>query len=94
MAGAKNHRASKARPTPEPHYIGHRDRLRSRFLEAGDEVSSDYELLESSCFRSMPRRDTKPLAKALIGRFGTFAEVLGARIERLREVRDRRSGCR
>ena len=47
---------------------------------------SDYELLELVLFRSMPRRDTKPVAKALIGRFGTFAEVLGARIERLKEV--------
>ena len=69
-----------------PHYFGHRDRLRSRFLEAGDGGMSDYELLELVLFRSMPRRDTKPVAKALISRFGTFAEVLCARIERLKEI--------
>jgi DNA repair protein RadC len=86
MAGAKNPPAAPAAHPEEPHYIGHRDRLRTRFLEAGDEGMADYELLELVLFRSMPRRDTKPLAKALIGRFGTFAEVLGARIERLKEV--------
>ncbi len=70
----------------EPHFAGHRDRLRDRFLEAGDKAVSDYELLELVLFRSIPRRDTKPLAKQLIARFGSFAEVLGARKERLLEV--------
>ena len=70
----------------EPHYTGHRDRLRARFLEAGDQAVSDYELLELILFRSIPRRDVKPLAKALIAQFGSFAEVLGARRERLREI--------
>jgi DNA repair protein RadC len=69
-----------------PHYLGHRERLRTRFLEAGDEGMSDYELLELVLFRSMPRRDTKPIAKALIKTFGTFAEVLCARPERLKEI--------
>lgn len=70
----------------EPHYAGHRDRLRDRFLEAGDQAVSDYELLELVLFRSIPRRDVKPIAKAMVARFGSFAEVLGAKRERLLEV--------
>ncbi len=52
----------------------------------GGQGFADYELLELVLFRSVPRRDVKPLAKALIARFGSFAEVLGARLERLMEV--------
>lgn len=75
-------------PAPElPHYAGHRDRLRERFRRAGGDGLADYELLELLLMRSIPRRDVKPLAKALIARFGSFPEVLGARAERLREVR-------
>lgn len=69
-----------------PHYVGHRDRLRSRFQEAGAEALPDYEMLELVLFRSIPRRDVKALAKTLIQRFGSFAEVVGAPIDRLREV--------
>jgi DNA repair protein RadC len=86
MAASKNGPEEPAGAAEEPHYLGHRARLRDRFLEAGDDGVSDYELLELILFRSMPRRDTKPIAKALIRRFGTFAEVLGARPERLKEV--------
>lgn len=74
-----------AEDSGDPHYHGHRQRLRARFLEAGSESLADYELLELLLFRSIPRRDVKPLAKALLKRFGTFAEVLTARPERLRE---------
>ncbi len=75
------------RGTPvEPHYHGHRDRLRARFIESGEQATPDYELLELLLYRSIPRRDVKPLAKALIARFGSFAETLGARVERLMEV--------
>jgi DNA repair protein RadC len=70
----------------KPHYLGHRERLRRRFREAGPEALPDYELLELILFRAAPRRDTKPLAKALIARFGTFAEALNAPEELLREV--------
>ena len=69
-----------------PHYHGHRDRLRARFTEVGGDATPDYELLELVLFRSIPRRDVKPLAKDLVKRFGTFAEVLAAAPERLREV--------
>ena len=70
----------------EPHYKGHRARLRERFAESNDQGMPDYELLELVLFRSIPQRDVKPLAKALIARFGSFAEVIGARPERLAEV--------
>jgi DNA repair protein RadC len=62
----------------KPHYLGHRERLRRRFREAGSNALPDYELLELILFRAAPRRDTKPLAKAILARFGTFAEALNA----------------
>lgn len=70
----------------EPHHAGHRDRLRQRFNAAGDAGVADYELLELVLFRAVPRRDVKPLAKTMIARFGSFAETLTARPERLREI--------
>ena len=74
-------------PTDEtPHYHGHRDRLRARFTEVGGDALPDYELLELVLFRSIPRRDVKPVAKELLKRFGTFAEVLAAPAPRLMEV--------
>jgi DNA repair protein RadC len=69
-----------------PHYHGHRERLRARFRDAGADALSDYELLELVLFRALPRRDVKPLAKTLINRFGSFAEVVHAPEARLRET--------
>ncbi|MBG0803043.1 DNA repair protein RadC [Methylocystis sp. H4A] len=69
-----------------PHYHGHRQRLRDRFMDAGEAALADYEMLELLLFRAIARRDVKPLAKALITRFGSFAETVAARPERLREV--------
>jgi DNA repair protein RadC len=69
-----------------PHYLGHRERLRERFLRGGSPALADYELLELVLFRAIPRRDVKPLAKALIKTFGSFAEVVAAPIERLKEA--------
>ncbi|MGL4439205.1 MAG: RadC family protein [Bosea sp. (in: a-proteobacteria)] len=71
---------------PEPHYLGHRDRLRERFTSAGPDALADYELLELILFRSIPRRDVKPIAKELIRRFGSFAEVVAAPQQLLTEV--------
>jgi DNA repair protein RadC len=71
----------------DPHYLGHRKRLRARFLEAGAQALSDYELLELILFRAIPQRDLKPLAKTLLSKFGSFAEVISARKERLAEVK-------
>lgn len=71
----------------KPHYHGHRDRLRARFAEGGVTALADYELLELYLFNSIPRRDLKPLAKDLIDKFGSFAEVVSAPVERLTEVK-------
>jgi DNA repair protein RadC len=71
----------------DPHVIGHRKRLRARFIAGGAEAMPDYELLELVLFGSIPRGDVKPLAKQLIARFGSFAEVVSAPPERLMEVK-------
>lgn len=73
--------------TLKPHYHGHRDRLRARFLEGGESALADYELLELYMFRSLPRRDVKPIAKDLIAKFGSFAEVITAPLHLLIEVK-------
>ncbi|SFJ29760.1 DNA repair protein RadC [Bosea sp. OK403] len=78
---------SGALPDAVPHYHGHRERLRARFQDAGAGALPDYELLELLLFRSIPQRDVKPLAKDLIQRFGSFAEVLSAPSARLTEVK-------
>lgn len=70
-----------------PHYYGHRERLRARFREAGSDALTDYEFLELVLFRALPRRDVKPLAKELIAKFGSFAEVVSAPASRLAEVK-------
>jgi DNA repair protein RadC len=62
----------------EPGHTGHRQRLRDRFMTGGADALPDYELLELLLFSAIPRRDTKPLAKQLIARFGDFAEVISA----------------
>jgi len=69
----------------KPHYVGHRQRLRERFL-ADPDALPDYELLELLLFLAHPRGDMKPLAKRLLARFGSFAEVITADRGRLREV--------
>ncbi|WP_166299479.1 RadC family protein [Bradyrhizobium sp. 2S1] len=73
-------------PDETPHYHGHRERLRERFHAAGADALTDYELLEMALFAAIQRRDTKPLAKALLKKFGSFAEVVHAPVARLREV--------
>ena len=70
-----------------PHYHGHRERLRTRFREAGADAVSDYELLELILFRAIPQRDIKPLAKELIAKFGSFAETVAAPGARLAEIK-------
>ncbi len=71
---------------PDPDRAGHRQRLRERFLNGGARALPDYELLELVLFGALPRVDTKPLAKRLLAKFGSFAEVIAAPPERLREV--------
>ena len=66
--------------------IGHRSRLRQRFRDGGADAVPDYELLELVLFRAISRSDTKPVAKRLLAKFGSFAEVVNAAPERLMEV--------
>jgi DNA repair protein RadC len=68
-----------------PHYWGHRQRLRDRFLAGDDAALPDYELLELALFFAIPRIDTKPLAKELLVRFGSLAGVVHARVDQLAE---------
>lgn len=68
------------------HYLGHRSRLRERFLGPGGDALPDYELLELILFSARPRGDVKPLAKRLIGHFGSFAKVINADDAALRAV--------
>ena len=69
-----------------PGHLGHRARMRSKLLAAGPDALLDHELLEMLLFLALPRRDTKPIARALIGRFGSFANALAAPLSDLREV--------
>lgn len=73
----------------EPHYTGHRERMKERFQKVGHQGFADYEMLEMLLYRPIRQGDTKPLAKALLARFGSLAEVLGAPEHLLREVK----GC-
>ena len=73
---------------PPPGHLGHRERLRRKLLDAGPEALADYELLELLLFFAVLRRDTKPIARALVDRFGSFANVLAATPAQLLEVKD------
>ena len=70
-----------------PDYLGHRARLRQRFLAGGPRALADYEMLELLLFQAVPRRDTKPIARALIARFGSYADVLRADAAALCEIK-------
>lgn len=70
----------------DEHRKDHRIRLRQRFMDGGADAVPDYELLEMILFRALPRRDTKPIAKALLKAFGDLNHVLAAPAPRLREV--------
>ena len=81
--------AAEAAPIPakQPSYIkDHRQRLRARFMAGGPAAMPDYELLELVLFRAIPRRDVKPLARALMDRFGDFNRVISAPAARLRDI--------
>ncbi len=65
------------------HTDGHRERLRQKLTLAGGDALHDYELLELYLFRSIPRRDVKPIAKALIARFGDLGGVAAGPVEQV-----------
>ena len=74
-------------PPPSPMSAeGHRQRLRARLLTAGPDSVADHELLELVLFLALPRRDTKPIARALLTRFGSFANAIAAPLPELRGV--------
>jgi len=69
-----------------PGHLGHRARMRGKLLTAGPDALLDHELLEMVLFLALPRRDTKPIARALLARFGSFANALSAPLQDLREI--------
>lgn len=72
------------RPVPlSLDHKGHRARLRARFLSAGPDALADHELIEMTLFMALPRRDTKPIARALLERFGSYANVVSAPVSDL-----------
>lgn len=70
----------------KPHHTGHRKRLRERFLNNGPEALADYELLEMILFPAKPMGDVKPMAKALIAKFGSFGKAMLAEPHELMKV--------
>lgn len=79
-------RGGRRRSTGTEHYLKHRQRLRQRFLSSGGDGVADYEMIELLLFRAIPRRDVKPLAKALLETFGDFNGVISAPAGRLRDI--------
>jgi DNA repair protein RadC len=73
-------------PEEPPGHLGHRARMREKLLGAGPEALLDHELLEMVLFLALPRRDTKPIARALLARFGSFANAIAAPLQELREI--------
>ena len=71
----------------KPHYLGHRQRLKDRFMRDAGASLPDYEMLELVLFLAKPRAEVKPLAKALITRFGSFADVISADVKELVAVK-------
>jgi len=83
LTGLESPPASAVAP---PGHLGHRARMREKLLSAGPEALLDHELLEMVLFLALPRRDTKPIARALLARFGSFANAIAAPLPELREI--------
>jgi DNA repair protein RadC len=84
MAGRRRGMAEAAGLFPDPPAAkvpgaeGHRARMRQKLLGSGPDALLDHELLEMVLFTAIPRRDTKPIARALLARFGSFPDALAA----------------
>jgi len=85
-AGRLGWRGNDSETPAKPHYHGHRERLRERLLAGGADALPDYELLEMVLLGAHARRDMKPLAKALLAKFGSFNDVIAAPPARLKET--------
>ena len=75
--------------TGEPTVLGsegHRNRMRARLLIAGPDALADHEMLEMLLFLALPRRDTKPIARELLTRFGGFGQAVTASPAELRTI--------
>jgi len=70
----------------KPHFLGHRERLREKFLEQGPDALADYEIIELLLTLARPRIDCKPIAKALLKQFGTLPALMAANPDTLRSV--------
>ena len=81
------------RLSPKAHHLGHRERLRERVTNGGFASLHDYEALELHLFRTFPRGDVKPLAKALLQRFGSLSGVLSASIAEFTQVKGVGEAC-
>ena len=86
-AGPLGWRVDDSEASEKPHYHGHRERLRARLLAAGADALADYELLEMVLYSALRQADTKPLAKELIAKFGSFNDAIAAPPARLKEVK-------
>lgn len=69
-----------------PHYLGHRERLRERFLKGGIESLADYEVVELLLTLAIPRSDVKQPAKRLIERFGNLKGILDAPLDEFEDI--------
>ena len=88
MADDAPQKASEGNASDKPHYLGHRERLRDKFLEQGPDALADYEIIELLLTLARPRIDCKPIAKALIKQFGNLPGVMAAHPDALRKVDD------
>jgi len=70
----------------KPHYLGHRKRVREKFVKFGGGCFADYEILELMLFSAKPREDVKPLAKRLLAKFGSLPKVLNAGVGELAQL--------
>jgi DNA repair protein RadC len=75
-----------APPDPTAGLDGHRARIRARLLTAGPDALADHEMLEMMLFLALPRRDTKPIARALLARFSSFGGAIAAPVSDLRGI--------
>jgi DNA repair protein RadC len=78
-------------PSPNPDYLGHRKRLREKFIKSielkSENTLQDYEILELLLFQSIPRGDVRGLAKKLIAKYGSLGQVLSADVNSLKQMK-------